>query len=61
MPEGMTDGISRTPVTFIRKDKFEEILNKNYSIKIQFSEEKNAYIAGKKSIDMYGYFAEQKK
>lgn len=56
MPAGMKDGIIQYPVTFARKDKFEEIISKNYQIQIQFNEDKRAYSFGKYSIDMYGYF-----
>jgi len=58
MPQGMRDGVVKYPVTFARKDKFEEILSKNYSIRILFHEDKAAYQAANHSIDMYGYFAE---
>jgi hypothetical protein len=56
MPEGMRDGVVQYPVTFARKDKFEEILSQNYSIDILFNEDKAAYQAASHSIDMYGYF-----
>jgi putative methyltransferase (TIGR04325 family) len=58
MPQGMRDGVAQYPNTFVRKDKFEEILSKNYSIKILFNEDKAAHQAGNHSIDMYRYFAE---
>lgn len=56
MPAGMKDSVTKYPVTFARKDKFEEIISKNYQIKIQLIEDKRAYSAGRHSIDMYGYF-----
>lgn len=56
MPQGMRDGVVQYPVTFARKDKFEEILSQNYSINILFNEDKGAYQAASYSIDMYGYF-----
>ena len=61
MPHGIVDRIVEYPVIFSRKDKFEEILNQNYSIKILFNEDKCAYQAANHSIDMYGYLAELKK
>lgn len=60
MPEGMRDRVIQYPVTFARKDKFEEILSQNYTIKILFNEDKGAYLAGNHSIDMYGYFGSLK-
>jgi len=56
MPQGMRDGVVQYPVTFARKDKFEEILSQSYSINILFNEDKGAYQAANHSIDMYGYF-----
>jgi putative methyltransferase (TIGR04325 family) len=55
MPAGMKDSVTKYPVTFARKDKFEEIISKNYLIQIQLMEDKKAYSAGRHSIDMYGY------
>jgi putative methyltransferase (TIGR04325 family) len=54
MPQDMQDGIVQYPVTFARKDKFEEILGQNYSINIIFEENRGAYQAADHSIDMYG-------
>jgi len=56
----MKDGIIRYPVTFVRKDRFEEIISKNYQINIQFNEEKGAHLAGGNPINMYGYFSSLK-
>lgn len=56
MPEGIKDAIIRYPVTFARKDKFEEIISTNYKIRVQFNEDRNAYSIGKYFIHMYGYF-----
>jgi putative methyltransferase (TIGR04325 family) len=56
MPQDMRDGIVQYPVTFARKDRFEEILGQNYSINIIFEENRGAYQAANHSIDMYGYF-----
>jgi len=61
MPAGMKDGLIQFPVTFARKDKFEEIISKDYQIQIRFTEDKGAYAVGKYSIDMYGYFCSSKK
>jgi len=61
MPSGMKDGIIQFPVTFVRKDKFEEIISKDYQVQIIFTEDKGAYAVGKYSIDMYGYFCSSKK
>lgn len=60
MPKGMLDGEAQYPVTFARKDRFEEILSKHYSVDILFNEDKGAYIAGGNLIDMYGYFGSLK-
>jgi putative methyltransferase (TIGR04325 family) len=60
MPEGMRDKEIKYPVTFSRKDKFEEILRKNYSIDIQFNEDKRSYQAANHAIDLYGYFCSKK-
>jgi hypothetical protein len=60
MPAGMKDGVIKYPVTFARKDKFEEIILKNYQIQILLNEDKRAYSAGKHSIDLYGYFGSLK-
>ena len=60
MPEGMRDKKIQYPVTFARKDKFEEILRKNYSIDIQFNEDKGSYQAVNHTIDLYGYFCSKK-
>jgi putative methyltransferase (TIGR04325 family) len=56
MPQGMRDSVVKFPVTFGQKSKFEEIINKNYLIQVQFHEEKNVYWAGEYPIDYYGYF-----
>jgi len=56
MPKGVPDRIAQYPVTFARKDKFEEIIRRKYSIDILFEEDKGAYHAGSQPIDMYGYF-----
>ena len=56
MPKGMRDGVVQYPITFARKDKFEEILSQNYSINILFNEHKGAFQAANHSIDTYGYF-----
>jgi putative methyltransferase (TIGR04325 family) len=60
MPQGMRDGTAQYPVTFARKDNFEEILSQHYSVNILFNEDKGAYQAANHSIDMYGYFGELK-
>lgn len=60
MPAGMKDGVIKYPVTFARKDKFEEIISRNYQIKIMLNEDKRVYAAGKHSIDLYGYFGSLK-
>ena len=57
MPQGMRDRAVHYPVTFPRKDKFEDILSQSYSINILFNEDKGAYQAGNHTVDMYGYFA----
>jgi putative methyltransferase (TIGR04325 family) len=57
LPEGMPDGTVKSPITFVRKDKVEDIINENYSLDTRFDEDKQAYIAGNIGIDMYGYFA----
>lgn len=61
MPSGMKDGIIQFPITFVRKDKFESIIAKDYQVQIRFTEDKGAYAVGKYSIDMYGYFCSSKK
>ena len=60
IPEGMRDKKIQYPVTFARRDKFEEILRKNYSIDIQFNEDKGSYQAANHAIDLYGYFCSKK-
>ena len=60
LPEGIRDAVVRFPASFVRKDKFEEILSKNYSIQIQFNEDKKTYLAGRTLIDVYGYFGRLK-
>jgi putative methyltransferase (TIGR04325 family) len=61
MPKGMLDGVVQFPVTFTRKDRFEEILKRNYSIDILLNEDKGVYRAANNSIDMYGYFGSLRK
>ena len=56
MPNGLQDGAIEYPVTFSRKDKFEEILRRNYSIDTILNEEKGAGMAARNSVNMYGYF-----
>jgi len=56
MPQGMRDEVVQYPATFVRKDRFEEILGQNYSLDILFNEDKGAHQAAGHSIDMYGYF-----
>lgn len=60
MPQGMNDKIIQYPVIFARKDKFEEILSRNYSIEILFNEDERYYAAGQ-PINMYGYFGVLRK
>ena len=61
MPQGMQDGVAQHPVTFARKDKFEEILSRRYSIDILFNEDKGGYHAANQPVDMYGYFGTLKR
>jgi putative methyltransferase (TIGR04325 family) len=61
MPNGMRDRIAQYPVTFARKDKFEEIISQRYSIDILFEEDKGSYQAANQPIDMYGYFGTLKR
>jgi hypothetical protein len=56
LPPGIRNGVVRYPATFARKDAFEKILARNYSIDIAFNEDKDAYRAAEHSIDMYGFF-----
>lgn len=60
LPEGEKDDVIRYPVSFVRKDIFERIMSKYYTILILFEEEKDAYFAGKYSIDTYGYFGKRR-
>lgn len=61
LPRGMQDGVIEFPITFARKDKFEEILSQNYSIDILFNEDKGEFQAANHSIDLYGYFGSLKQ
>jgi hypothetical protein len=60
LPKGFQDGSAQYPVTFVRKEKFEEILNRNYSIDLMINEDKGTDKAAVPSIDMYGYFGSLK-
>jgi putative methyltransferase (TIGR04325 family) len=56
MPVGMPDGVVSFPVTFARKDLFEDIIAQRYQIDLVFHEDTRAYAAGPYRFDMYGYF-----
>jgi putative methyltransferase (TIGR04325 family) len=56
LPDGMRDRIVKYPLTFARKEIFEEILCRNYAISVLLNEDKGAYQAASHSIDLYGYF-----
>ncbi len=58
LPDGMTDGVTRYPMTAARKDRVEQILKEKYDIRMQFNEDKGAYRLDGHNIDMYGYFGE---
>ena len=56
LPVGMPDGVVSHPVTFARKDLFEDIIAERYHIDMAFHEDTHAYAAGPYRFDMYGYF-----
>lgn len=61
MPAGMKEGVSQYPVTYIRKDRLEDILTQRYSIDAIFNEDKAVrYVAGR-AINMYGHFCSLKE
>jgi putative methyltransferase (TIGR04325 family) len=55
-PEHIADAKVRYPVTFLSKRRFERILGRAYSRQMSFTEERDVYLAGKQSIDLYCYF-----
>jgi putative methyltransferase (TIGR04325 family) len=60
LPTGYTDRKLKYPITYVSKSKAEEILKINYEILFTINEEKEAYSAGVKKIDMFGYFCFRK-
>lgn len=58
LPAGARDGVARYPVTAVREDRFEAMLKERYRIRVQFNEDRDAYVLGRYPIDMFGYFAE---
>jgi putative methyltransferase (TIGR04325 family) len=58
LPAGMKDGVARYPMTVLRKDRVEQILDDSYEIRMQLDEDQGAYWLTGKPIDMYGYFGE---
>jgi putative methyltransferase (TIGR04325 family) len=60
LPHAIQDRNVSLPVCFVNKIEFEEMIGQRYNIESIFYEDKSAYYAGGKPIDMYGYFCKRK-
>lgn len=56
MPEYLSDGIVRYPVTIPRKKRIEDILQSKYSVRILFADKKDLHSSNSTWIDALGYF-----
>lgn len=55
LPNGVTNRKLSYPVTFVRKDLFELIIGRHYSVQVMFDEDRAVYTAGGIAINTYGY------
>lgn len=60
LPSGFKDKEVFYPNVFVPKSKAEEILSEFYDIQFKIIEDKAAFMAGKKEINMFGYFCVRK-
>ncbi len=60
LPDGIKDKTVYYPNVFVSKKQAEGVISENYHIKFKIIEDKSAYRAGKKEIDMFGYFCIRK-
>ena len=57
LPAGFTDRLIRYPNTFIPRDEFERLLNRNHEIRFAALETSKAWLAGQTPIPQFSYVA----
>lgn len=60
LPSAYVDKKMTYPITFVSQSKAEAIIKEKYHIQFKIIEDKAAYTAEKKEIDMFGYFCVRK-
>lgn len=61
LPPGFDDKRIAYPITLISRRAVERVLTEKYRIVFSIQEDKNAFSAGNKTFDMYGYYCELKE
>jgi len=59
LPPGFSDHTIEYPVTFCRKNEFEDVLKEFYRIKIVLNEEPRVCFVGKEWASMFGYYGKR--
>jgi putative methyltransferase (TIGR04325 family) len=56
LPVGFDDRNVSYPITFASRHEVEKVLRERYEIRFSINEDRGTFVAGKNTVDMYGYF-----